>query len=628
MPTLDAMDCPIADYAIIGDMHSAALINRQARIDWCCMPHFDSPAFFLRILDHAKGGYCAVALEGVQETSRRYLPRTNILETTFKTAKGLLTVTDYMPVKKLSDEGHCEVATEHVIVRRFRCEEGSCQCAVEVRPTIGYAAERTEFTKSGKAIICRGKTDALYLQSPHPLSVQDQSVWMNATLSRGEESFLIIKQLKPAQDLEPFAPDWVESTFRGTLSFWQQWSGLCRYHGEYEEMVVRSLLTLKLLTFDPSGAIIAAATTSLPEEIGGVRNWDYRFTWVRDATFTMVALMNLGYYDEAHEFLRFLECACEYRQDKLQILYGIDGERREEEVILDHLAGYRGSRPVRCGNAAADQRQFDVYGEILDSCYIFVKGGGLDRYEESFENLWPFIEGIGDYVAAHWHEPDSGIWEVRSGLRHWVHSKGMCWVALDHALSLARFGRVRRDLSAWEQACQAIKAELLSKGYNPRIGAFVDSYGSDALDAAVLRLPMLGVIKADDPHMISTVQAIERRLVKEDLVFRYLDIDDGLPGEEGAFAICSFWLANNYLLQGRIDAAEELFRKMLRRANDVGLYAEEIDPETGEFLGNFPQAFTHIALINTAVRLADVHAGKVHYSDAGLVRPRPDLKRK
>lgn len=605
MRTPELKDCPIADYAIIGDMHSAALLNRQARIDWCCMPHFDSPAFFLRILDHAKGGYCSISLEGLKDTSRRYLPGSNILETTFRTDTGVLIVTDYMPVEKLAGHGKGEVAAEHAIVRRLRCQEGSCECMVEVRPTFGYATEISRFTQQGTGVICRGNRDGLYLHSSHPLNVHHQSVWMKATLRQGGESFLVIKQAHPSQDLQLFDQHWLDSTFRSTLDFWQRWSARCQYRGEYHEMVIRSLLTLKLLTFDPSGAIIAAATTSLPEEIGGVRNWDYRFSWVRDSTFTMVALMNAGFYDEAHAFLRFLECACDYRQEKLQILYGVEGERREDEVMLEHLAGYRGSRPVRCGNAAANQRQFDVYGELLDSCHIFVDGGGLERYEETFENLWPFIEGVGDFVASHWHEPDYGIWEVRGEPRHWVHSKGMCWLALEHGLRLAGFGNVRRDLSSWKRAANEIKAEMLSRGYDPEVGAFVDSYGSKHLDAAILRLPMLGVIDPADPRMVSTIREIERKLMKDGLVYRYVDIDDGLPGKEGAFAICSFWLANNYILQGRFDEAEKLFRKMLARCNDVGLYSEEIDPGTGEFLGNFPQAFTHIALINTAVRLAD-----------------------
>ena len=431
-------------------------------------------------------------------------------------------------------------------------------------------------------------------------------------LTQGERVPLVLTYTASDGAVAPLGNDEVLNALDETVAYWREWSGRCAHEGPHREAVLRSALTLKLLTFEPTGAIIAAPTTSLPEEIGGVRNWDYRFSWLRDSAFLLRALMNLGYFGEARDFLRFLCRACECPASEFQILYDIHGRPGRPEESLTHLDGYRGSKPVRIGNAAASQKQLDVYGELVDCIYIYARGGLRDDALEGFlSEIWPTVTSVADYVVRHWLDPDSGIWEVRGGERHFVHSKAMCWVALDRALKLSGLRRVHdQDATSRERERDTIWRSLLRHGFDARIGAFVQSYGSTALDASVLRLPMLGVMPAADPRMRSTVERIERGLVRNGLVYRYLDSDDGLPGGEGTFAICTFWLVNNYVMQGRLDEAERVFGHVLSYANDLGLFAEELEPATGEQLGNFPQGFTHIALVNSALRLAAAQVGR------------------
>ena len=606
---------PISDYAIIGDTQTAALISSSGSIDWLCLPYFDSDAVFLRLLDEGRGGYCAVEPENVLAATRRYLEATNILETRFETRSGLLIVTDFMPVRTQPPTvSGQDVATEHRTIRLIRCEAGTVRFTVAVRPTFSFAREvpAIERTDAG-GLLFRGRRDALAVHCACPLSERGGEARADVQLTQGESVPLVLTYAAPAAAVAPLGRDDVQTALDDTTAYWRDWSRGCTYDGPYREAVARSALTLKLLTFEPTGAIIAAPTTSLPEEIGGVRNWDYRFTWLRDSAFLLRALMNLGYFGEARDFLRFLCRACECPASEFQILYDIHGGPGRPEETLAHLDGYRGSRPVRVGNAAARQKQLDVYGELLDCISLYARGGvqgdALDRF---LTETWPTIATVADYVSRHWLDPDSGIWEVRSGVRHFVHSKAMCWVALDRALRLATLRRVHgNDVVSWERERDAIFRSLLRDGFNGRVGAFVQSYESTALDAAVLRLPMLGVIAATDPLMRSTVERIERSLVRNGLVYRYLDGDDGLAGGEATFAICTFWLINNYVMQGRLSEAERVFHHVLSHANDVGLFAEEIEPVSGEQLGNFPQGFTHIALINAAVRLAAALQGRV-----------------
>jgi GH15 family glucan-1,4-alpha-glucosidase len=605
---------PISDYAIIGDTHTAVLVSSEGSIDWACLPHFDSAAIFLRLLDDTKGGYCAIQPDKLLATTRRYLPGTNILETTFKTASGVLVVTDFIPIRKrkaVHATGE-DITSPHRIVRLIRCTGGTIELSIAIKPTFSFATERAEIALSEDgAVIFKGSHDALHIHCPHRLTQSEEHVSASLYPQKGSVFPLVLTYTKPEEDVTCLTLDAVQLALDETYHYWEDWSKTCSYQGEYRDLVLRSALVLKLLTFEPTGAILAAPTTSLPEAIGGVRNWDYRFTWLRDATFTLCALMNLGYFSEAHDFMHFMQRTCTCPPGKVQILYDIQGNRTSTENILSHLDGYHGSRPVRIGNAAAQQKQLDVYGEWLDCIYLYTHQRGFERYQESFlATLWPDVGSVADYVVRHWREPDRGIWEVRGGDRHFVHSKAMCWVALDRALKLAALAKADRDLTGWQREREAIVESLIHQGFDPRIGAFVQSFGSTALDASLLRLPMLGMIEATDPRMCSTIAQIERRLMRNGLVYRYLDTEDGLPGGEGTFASCTFWLIDNYVMLGRLNEAEELFQHVLSFANNLGLFAEEIDPVTGEQLGNFPQGFTHIALINSAVRLAAARQGK------------------
>jgi GH15 family glucan-1,4-alpha-glucosidase len=606
------MYLPIQDYAVIGDTHTAALINSRGWIDWACLPHFDSPAVFLRLLDDFKGGYCAIEFERLGRTSRRYLEATNILETTFTTETGSAVVTDFMPVRKrreLHPTG-ADIASDHRIIRRIRCTSGTTRCVIHVRPTFSFATERADLSVNNDIVLFKGSRDGLHVQCPTSPVLQDGIAHITLGLTAGDVASLVLTYSNRGRE-NRLTPEEIDRALAETRDYWNDWSRSCdyAYQGEYRDAVLRSALTLKLLTFEPTGAIVAAATTSLPEQIGGIRNWDYRFTWLRDSTFTLLALMNLGYFGEAHDFMHFCVRAC--RAGELQILYTIEGKLEAEEKTLDHLEGYRGSRPVRVGNAAATQGQLDIYGEILDSAYLFASHGAVTKYSESLlKDLWPMAKRIAETVVLDWRHPDAGIWEVRGGDRHFVHSKAMCWVALARAMELARLAGVGDDISRWTRERDAIMDSLLREGFNRKVGAFVQSYGSTALDASILRLPLLGVIPADNPRMLSTIEQIEKQLARDGLVYRYVNAGDGLPGGEGTFAICTFWLIQNYAVLGRLQQAEEMFRHVLSFGNDLGLFSEEIEPATGEQLGNFPQAFTHIALINTAVRLEAARTGR------------------
>jgi GH15 family glucan-1,4-alpha-glucosidase len=602
---------PIRDYAVIGDMHSAALVSSEGSIDWACLPYFDSPALFLRLLDHAQGGYCFVRAREAVKRSRRYLDGTNILETMFETRSGKLRLFDFMPIRKRrkTHPDEPDVESPHRIVRCAECVEGTVELEIEIKPTFSFASEQSRLEPAAGGFLFRSGASGLHVWCSHGLKLKENWMAAQIPLRKGENLSLVLSHTNGHPHSDALDAERVEEAFRETRSYWRQWSDQMRYDGEFGEMVLRSALVLKLLTFEPTGAIVAAPTTSLPEEIGGVRNWDYRYSWLRDSTFTLIALMNLGYMDEAHKFLHFVELACDCPAEDLDILFTVHGQRLRGEQELRHLEGYRGSKPVRIGNAAAGQKQLDVFGEVLDSIYLYACRGGFERFQESFENVWPMVERIANHVMKIWRTPDSGIWEVRSEPRHFLHSKGMCWVALDRAIRLgAKFG-FANHAREWQHERDAILESICSEGYNAAIGAFPDSYGSRSLDASILRLPMLGVLDASSARMRSTIEQIERRLMRHGLVYRYLELDDGLPGGEATFGICTFWLVNNYALQGRLDKAEELFHTMLGYANDVGLYAEEIDPVNDEHLGNFPQGFTHIALINSAIRIAAARKG-------------------
>ncbi len=604
---------PIKDYAVIGDTHSAALISSEGSLDWACMPHFNSGALFLRILDDQKGGYCDVVPRDVRTRSRRYLPHTNILETTFNTGSGVLQLTDYMPLRRrqLTDAGQ-DVDSDHQILRLLRCTSGTVETAVAVRPTFNFARDSAKFETREGAVVFSSQHEELHAQGMALQVGTDGDARAQVRLRAGEAAFLCLRHSQPGSALLPIHLDRAKALLGETREYWETWMRGCHYHGPYRDSVLRSALTSKLLTFEPSGAILAAPTTSLPEAIGGERNWDYRFTWLRDASFMLTALMVLGYYGEAGDFLHFLRRTCPNVGKSFQILYGIDGEHEQRETELQHLQGYRNSRPVRIGNGAARQKQLDVYGELLQCIYLYATHEAFAGHREPFmDELWKLAQQIANHVARGWREPDSGLWEMRGEQRHFVYSKALCWAALDRALKLADVMRSAGDLAGWKRERDAVYRSIMENGFNSKVGAFVQSYDSDALDASALRLPMIGLVGAGDPRMLSTIRNIEQQLVHKGLVYRYRGVDDGVSGEEqGTFSMCTFWLIDAYIVLGRLREAEELFEHVLSFQNDVGLFSEEVDPDSGEQLGNFPQAFSHISLINSAARLEAAREGR------------------
>jgi len=593
---------PIGDYGLIGDMQSCALVSKQGSIDWACFPRFDSPSVFGRLLDWQRGGSFQLAPKGPADVTRRYLPNTNVLETTFETAAGRAVLTDFMPVTHETHRtGLPQVSQQRQIVRELRCESGSIEFEMTCAPRFDYGSIIPHAGLTTPHLgLAHGGSDAITVQCSAAMRQENGGFVASGALSRGERVCVRVRY----EAGQPHKVDQVDelqldALLDQTVAYWTNWTWTCTYQGEYRADVIRAALTLKALTYAPSGALLAAATTSLPEVIGGVRNWDYRFTWIRDATFALYSLGTLGFHQEARDFKGWLEWSTLGRARDLQVMYGITGERRLTEIELHEMEGYRKSRPVRIGNGAHSQRQLDMYGEIMDSAHLFRKFGGKMDGE-----YWAYLQHVVDFVLDHWHEPDDGIWESRGGAQHWVYSKAMCWVALDRAIKAAEALELPGDLPRWRQAREEIRDEIMQRGYDAERGYFVQAYGNTALDASVLLLPLIGFIPATDPRMRSTVEAIERQLTTpEGLVYRYKDTDDGFGGEEGAFVICSFWLCDNLIFLGRKDEARALFEKLRGYSNDLDLYSEELDPRTLDMLGNFPQAFTHLGLIGTAVQL-------------------------
>ena len=587
----------LSDYGLIGDLRTAALVGLDGAIDWCCLPRFDSGSVFAAILDPERGGTWSIRPAVDWTSTQRYLPRTNILETTFRTAGGVAVVTDFMPV----DEDGRPSSPHPEIHRQLRCPRGRVPMQITFMPRFEYGARATRLEQLRNGLFATDRTDqVLTLSSSKPCDwmIEQSSASARFTIEKGEDRWLVLRY--DDDDIHP--ADRYESGRKLdiTAAFWARWAAGVRYSGPFRGMVKRSALALKLLTHAETGAIIAAPTTSLPETIGGVRNWDYRFVWLRDAAFTLAALDAVGHRREADAFMRFLKKVCRHEGGgHLQIMYGIDGRRDLVERQLDHLAGYLGSRPVRVGNGAVGQLQLDVYGEVLETADIW------RRNFEMTEGTWRVLRGLVDWVSRNWQLPDSSIWEVRGEVRHYVFSKVMSWVAMDRGVRMAEELGLDGNTADWRVQRDALHAEILERGWSERHQSFTQAYDDDALDAAALAIPMVRFLPWNHPRVISTVQAVARELTSADgeLVYRYRH-PDGLEGEEGAFSICTFWLAQALTMIGERERAERVFRRMLRHANHVGLYSEEIDPQSGAFLGNFPQAFTHIALINCAAALA------------------------
>jgi GH15 family glucan-1,4-alpha-glucosidase len=586
----------IEDYALIGDCQSAALVGRDGSIDWLCWPRFDSPACFAALLGTAQNGRWKISPAGPQardvKVGRRYRPDTLILETEFETGDGAVTVTDFMPIRHVQPD----------LVRMVRGRRGRVAMEMELILRFDYGASVPWVTRfeDGRGIRAVSGPDKTVLCSPVPLDNRDMKTRAQFEVGEGETLSFVLTHAPSHLDAPP--PVDAHEALAGTERFWREWAGRSKVTGPWAGQVRRSLITLKALTYAPTGGIVAAPTTSLPERIGGVRNWDYRCCWLRDATLTLQAFMYSGLYEEARAWREWLVRAVAGSPDQMQILYGIAGERRLPEWDLGWLPGYENSRPVRVGNAAAAQVQLDVYGEVMDALYQACKVG-LARDDIA----WGLQGALLAHLEKVWVQPDEGIWEVRGPPRHFTYSKIMAWVAFDRAVKMVEGLGVRGPVEHWRELRDRIHRDTCEGGYSPRRRAFVQSYGAEELDASLLLIPTTGFLPANDPRVLSTVEAIQRELTVDGLVQRYLNYPalDGLPAGEGVFLACSFWLADNLCLQGRWDEARELFERLLGLSNDVGLLAEEYDPVARRFLGNFPQAFSHVALVNTALNLGE-----------------------
>jgi GH15 family glucan-1,4-alpha-glucosidase len=591
---------PISDYALLGDCHSAALVSRDGSIDWCCFHRFDAHPVFGRILDWDQGGHFRIAPDDPASVTRRYLTDTNVLETRFDTGDGVLVVTDALAVQP---EQGPQVHPFHQLLRCVRAERAPVAVTVEFVPRFDFGLTRPhcEAVEPGLWRVFGG-ADGLVLQVSGcdlDLDAQKSQFEARGTVTPDVELWCSVTSMPPHRLIaERMDEKVLRERLDVTVQFWQDWSARCQYDGEYRDAVVRSALVLKALTNAPTGAIVAAPTTSLPEYPGGTRNWDYRYTWVRDATIELYALFRLGYTEEADAFMRWLVRTTAGHCDDLQILYGVGGEHLVPEIELNELDGHRGSKPVRIGNAAVDQFQLDVYGHLLDAAWLYHRHGGTisDLY-------WSFLQQVVQHVDDTWQRPDSGIWEVRGDPKHFVLSKVMAWVAADRAIRLARDCGLPGNVDRWVALRDEIRAAVDEHGSDGEGGAFVQAFGEGDADAANLLIPLVRFVKPDDPRVRATVRAVQEQLTENGFVFRYRGCDDGVGGDEGTFVICTFWLVGNLALIGELDAARELFASVLEQANDVGLLAEEIDPRTGESLGNFPQAFSHVGLIGAAFNL-------------------------
>jgi GH15 family glucan-1,4-alpha-glucosidase len=583
----------IRDYAAIGDGRTLALIALDGSIDWLCLPGIDSPGVCAGILDAARGGSFRLAPEVPFETERRYLPDSNVLESTFVTEHGIVRVTDAM---LLPGDGLTPVRE---VARRVQGLAGSVSMSWRVEPRFGFGSTPTRVGWRGRVPVATSGRDALAVcawGAGEP-SLDAVSISGQMTVAEGASALLVVSVAHQEPLVFPSRHE-AEGRLQETLGFWRDWVAGRTYDGPWRDAVVRSALALKLLRYAPSGAIAAAATTSLPEETGGERNWDYRFCWIRDSSFTLDALMRLGCPGEAESFFWWLLHASQLTKPRLQVLYRLDGGAQAPERELD-LDGYRGSRPVRVGNGAADQEQLDIYGDLMQTAWLYAQAGGpIDR--ETGRRL----AGMADYICEIWSAPDSGIWEVRGEPQHFTHSKMMCWVALDRAVHLAESGFLpQKGIVRWRHQADLIHDFVERRCWSDPLGSYVRSADSTELDASLLLGALMGFPSANDPMMSRTIDAIRLELGHGVLLYRYSG-DDGLRGGEGAFLCCSFWLADALALAGRLPEAVELMEQLIAFANDVGLYAEEIDVESGEFLGNFPQGLVHLALINAAISIA------------------------
>jgi GH15 family glucan-1,4-alpha-glucosidase len=595
---------PIENYGVIGNMCSLALVSVNGSIDFLCYPNFDSPTVFAALLDGQKGGCFQIQPQfGKKRVRQLYLPDTNILLTRFLAEEGVAELTDYMPI---ATDG----AQPNELIRTLAVIRGEVNFKMRCQPRFNYAKCEHTVSIEDRCAIFSPANDAcpqLALYSTVALTQQSQDAIANFTLRAGEKVTFVFGAVRP-QGQQP-EMEFVDLRFRETARFWKAWIAKSKYKGRWREMVNRSALMLKLLISREHGSIVAAPTFSLPEQLGGPRNWDYRFTWLRDSAFTLYALIRLGFVEEAEAFINWLKdrLGDDAQRGPLQVMYGIDGRQKLDELTLDHLSGYENSKPVRIGNAAYSQLQLDIYGEMMDSVYLANKYGDSVSYAR-----WQDLQRILEWLSKNWQRPDEGIWEVRGGAREFLHSRLMCWVAFDRALRLAQKRSLSGPLDAWLRTRDAIRNDIFANFWDDGLQSFVQSKGTKDLDASVLLMPLMRFISPVDPMWLSTMKAIEARLVEDTLVRRYEAEStnvDGIAGGEGSFTACSFWYIECLARSGELEKAQLLFEKLLGYANHLGLYSEEIGP-SGQLLGNFPQAFTHLALISTASYLDRVLSGK------------------
>ncbi|RZT83895.1 GH15 family glucan-1,4-alpha-glucosidase [Pseudonocardia sediminis] len=590
---------PIAEHGIIGDLRSAALVGTNGTVDWFCAPRFDSPSVFASLLDAEKGGHWSLApTSDVATRHQFYYPDSNILITRFLTDHGIVEVQDFMVILRPHDEGH-----RQRLVRRVTSVRGEVGMAVEIAPRTDYARERPDVEVTDGGVRFTGGSVALDLVSTVTLEAGDAQAGAEFTLAEGDSEVFVLEVGDRSGHADTIDLPAAEELFEGTVAFWQRWLSRSTYEGRWRERVHRSALTLKMLTHEPTGAVIASPTMALPEQLGGERNWDYRYVWMRDAAFTLYALLRLGFTEEAGAFIAWMtkrfESPGDGKQGPLRVMYTIDGDETPAEVELDHLDGYRGSRPVLCGNGASDQLQLDIYGEIVDSVYLYNKYGSGISHDD-----WQNLTVIVDWVRENWDQPDEGIWETRAGRQDHVFSRLMCWVAIERMIRMARQRGLPGDVAAWTTSRDEIYDQIMERGWDPEVGSFVQRYGATTLDASVLLMPMVKFCSPTEPRFLATLDAINADLVVDTLVFRYdvEDSPDGLDGGEGTFSMCSFWNVEAMTRAGRLEHARIALEKMFSYGNHLGLYAEEIGL-TGDQLGNFPQAFTHLSLISSAINL-------------------------
>jgi GH15 family glucan-1,4-alpha-glucosidase len=594
---------PIESCGVIGDLHTVALVAMDGTIDWCCMPQFDSPSVFAALLDESKGGHFKLSPEQAGTNRQMYMPETNVLLTRFLRAEGVGEVIDFMPVRENKKEQSDWVT--HEIVRIARAVRGEVRFRLECVPAFNYARSPHKSSSIEGGVLFETAEDRMVLLGPGEWQIKEGAAILEFTLQPGESAEFALRYITKENADGLKAPVDGNRLMNETLAFWREWLSNCKYEGRWRETVLRSALTLKLLTHHPTGAIVASPTCSLPEEIGGIRNWDYRYTWVRDAAFTVFSLVRLGFPDEATAFIEWLAKRIHEAtgaQGPLNTMYSIDGVGDLPEFTLDNLDGYRNSRPVRVGNAASSQLQLDIYGEMMDAIYLYDKHVSPISYD-----LWMCIHGVLIWVAENWNQPDDGLWEVRSERQQFVYSKLQCWVALDRGIRLASQRSLPLDRVKLETARDLIFASIMENAWDETQQSFTQSYESKSLDASNLMMPIVKFIAPRDPRMLSTIDRTMEKLVSDSLVYRYeldgkLATKDGLTGHEGTFSMCTFWLVDALARAERLDEARFIFEKMLSYANHLGLYSEEISA-TGSALGNFPQAFTHLGLISAALHL-------------------------